>query len=76
MFDFKSIQDFDKHINLSIPSYKNLSNVELAQDDFEEVSSSLTQDGQLMKSSAMNPTTLEDVPVKFTERRNYHVAHL
>lgn len=27
MFDFKSIQDFDKHINLSIPSYKNLSNV-------------------------------------------------
>lgn len=27
MFDFKSIQDFDKHINLSIPNYKNLSNV-------------------------------------------------
>ena len=27
MFDFESIQDFDKHINLSIPNYKNLSNV-------------------------------------------------
>jgi len=27
MFNFKSIQDFDKHINLSIPNYENLSNV-------------------------------------------------